>query len=148
MSSLDPILKDESTVKDPAQYFRAALVSASAITALVSSRVYAFVLPADVTLPAIRYYQMGGGETGVPSGGASGLVPEQETSFTVEGWAEDLIEARGVLSAVQDYLCDPETKTVSGVAVRAWQEGALSTDIDEKTGWFIVRGSFRWVQPT
>lgn len=80
--------------------FREYLLSITAITALVSTRVSVMRLPQNVTLPAISYMIDGAWRVESQKGG-TGLV---RTRMQVDHWASSMLSARELAEATRKVL--------------------------------------------
>lgn len=126
-------------MKDAIEYFRAVLVSKTAITSLVSTRVYGELLPKGYTLPAIRIEGDGGGWT-------STEAPIQERSIAVECWAATPTAAKTLWKAVYDALSAfPEhSATVGGVTeiLTVYLDGGEEIGQQDETTQFYCFGTY------
>ena len=76
----------------------AALSGASAVTALVGTRIYPVTIPAGKSLPAITYFRVSGTpERRLNNGGSSG----QRVRVQVDCWATTYAAAKSAAAAVQ-----------------------------------------------
>lgn len=120
------------------------LAATTAVTDIVSTRIYPEMLPENPTLPAITYQRTSGARTQVMSA-ASGLAAPH---FQVDAWAATYAAVKALATQVRKAL-DGYTGTLGGTGGVA-ADIMLLNDIDlldPETGWHRVVMDFEIWHP-
>jgi hypothetical protein len=86
--------------KDIEEAVYTALTASGTLTALVSTRIYPFMLPQEIVLPAIIFYRISGMRT--PAMGTDLTLMESRIQVTI--WADSLLATRTISDAVRGVM--------------------------------------------
>lgn len=133
-------------MKSPTKYFRALLLAKSAITAVVSTRIYEAPLANNPTLPAISFEVLSGGDVGPAATSGSSKANMQDRYFMVRCWASDQDAARSLWGTMHDAICGIRTTAVSDSRMALIEQtGGEELYIDPTDGLFAVQGTIHAV---